>query len=131
MLSIQVTLGILLVAFGAVVAALLPVALAVTAIVAAAGLLVFASRVTPTVDATLHVMLLVGLAVGVDYCLFYIRRERDERRNGADPHRALMIAAQTSGRSIWISGLTVMVAMAGMFFTYDATFTSFAVGTID
>jgi RND superfamily putative drug exporter len=130
MLSIPVSLGILLVAFGAVVAAVLPVALAVTAVVAAIGLLAAASRLAPTVDETMHVMLLVGLAVGVDYCLFYIRRERDERRNGADPHRALVIAAQTSGRSIWISGLTVIVAMAGMFFTLDATFTSFAVGTI-
>jgi putative drug exporter of the RND superfamily len=130
LLSIPVTLGILLVAFGAVVAALLPVALAVTALIAAMGLLAFASRWAPTVDTTMHVMLLVGLAVGVDYCLFYIRRERDERRNGADPERALAIAAQTSGRSIWISGLTVIVAMAGMLLTRDATFTSFAVGTI-
>ncbi|GLY98074.1 MMPL family transporter [Actinoplanes sp. NBRC 103695] len=130
MLSIPLALGILLVAFGAVVAALLPVALAVTAIVAAAGLLAVASRAVPTVDATLHVMLLLGLAVGVDYCLFYIRRERDERRAGADPHRALVIAAQTSGRSVWISGLTVIMAMAGMFLTRDATFNSFATGTI-
>jgi RND superfamily putative drug exporter len=130
MLSIPVTLGILLVAFGAVVAALLPVALAVTAVVAAIGLLAAASRLAPTVDTTMHVMLLVGLAVGVDYCLFYIKRERDERRAGADPHRALVIAAQTSGRSIWVSGLTVIVAMAGMFLTFDTTFTSFAVGTI-
>ncbi|MEV4344266.1 MMPL family transporter [Actinoplanes sp. NPDC049596] len=130
LLSIPVTLGILLIAFGAVVAAFLPVLLAVMAVVAAIGLLAFASHFAPTVDTTMHVMLLVGLAVGVDYCLFYIRRERDERRNGADPHRALVIAAQTSGRSIWVSGLTVIVAMAGMFLTYDATFTSFAVGTI-
>ncbi len=130
LLSVPVTLGILLVAFGAVVAALLPVALAVTAVVAAIGLLAAASRLAPTVDTTMHVMLLVGLAVGVDYCLFYIKRERDERRNGADPHRALVIAAQTSGRSIWISGLTVIVAMAGMFLTFDTVFTSFAVGTI-
>ncbi|GID30239.1 MMPL family transporter [Paractinoplanes brasiliensis] len=130
LLSIPVTLGILLVAFGAVVAALLPVLLAIMAVVAAMGLLAFASHLAPTVDTTAHVMLLVGLAVGVDYCLFYIRRERDERRNGADPHRALVIAAQTSGRSIWISGLTVIVAMAGMFLTYDTTFVSFAVGTI-
>jgi putative drug exporter of the RND superfamily len=130
MLSIPVTLGILLIAFGAVVAALLPVLLAVTAVVAAIGLLAAASRLFPTVDTTMHVMLLIGLAVGVDYCMFYIRRERDERRNGADPHRALVIAAQTSGRSIWISGITVIVAMAGMFLTQDATFSSFAVGTI-
>ncbi|MFI1995799.1 MMPL family transporter [Actinoplanes sp. NPDC020271] len=130
MLSIPVTLGILLVAFGAVVAALLPVGLAVTAVIAAIGLMAAFSRLAPTVDATSHVMLLVGLAVGVDYCLFYIRRERDERRNGADPERALMIAAQTSGRSIWVSGLTVIVAMAGMFLTHDTTFVSFGLGTI-
>ncbi|BCJ44026.1 membrane protein [Actinoplanes ianthinogenes] len=130
MLSIPVTLGILLVAFGAVVAALLPVGLAVTAVIAAIGLMAAGSRFAHTVDATTHVMLLVGLAVGVDYCLFYIRRERDERRAGADPDRALMIAAQTSGRSIWISGLTVIVAMAGMFLTQDTTFVSFGLGTI-
>jgi RND superfamily putative drug exporter len=130
LLSIPVTLGILLVAFGAIVAALVPVALAVTAVVAALGLLAAASRFAPTVDTTTDVMLLVGLAVGVDYCLFYIRRERDERRAGADAHRALVIAAQTSGRSIWVSGLTTTVAMAGMFLTRDATFASFAVGTI-
>jgi putative drug exporter of the RND superfamily len=130
LLSIPVTLGILLVAFGAVVAALLPVALSITAIVAAFGLLAAVSRLAPTVDATTHVMLAIGLAVGVDYCLFYIRRERDERRNGADPHRALVIAAQTSGRSVWVSGLTVIVAMAGMFLTRDTTFVSFGVGAI-
>ncbi|MET7423722.1 MMPL family transporter [Dactylosporangium sp. NPDC005555] len=130
MLSIPVTLGILLVAFGAIVAALLPVGLAVTAVVGAVGLLAYASHLAPAVDTTMHVMLLVGLAVGVDYCLFYIRRERDERRAGVDPHRALVIAAQTSGRSIWVSGLTVIVAMAGMFLTRDTTFVSFAVGTI-
>ncbi|MEV6306197.1 MMPL family transporter [Actinoplanes sp. NPDC051861] len=130
MLSIPVTLGILLVAFGAVVAALLPVALAIMSVVAAIGLMAVASRWAPAVDETTHVMLLIGLAVGVDYCLFYIRRERDERRRGADAHTALMIAAQTSGRSIWISGLTVIVAMAGMFLTQDVTFVSFATGTI-
>lgn len=112
------------------VAALLPVALAIMSVVAAIGLMAVASRFAPAVDETTHVMLLIGLAVGVDYCLFYIRRERDERRKGADPHRALVIAAQTSGRSIWVSGLTVIVAMAGMFFTQDVTFVSFAVGTI-
>ncbi|GAA0438474.1 membrane protein [Actinoplanes capillaceus] len=130
MLSIPVTLGILLVAFGAVVASLLPVLLAIMSVVAAIGLMAAASRFAPAVDETTHVMLLIGLAVGVDYCLFYIRRERDERRRGADPHRALMIAAQTSGRSIWVSGLTVMIAMAGMFFTQDVVFVSFAAGTI-
>ncbi|GIJ48570.1 membrane protein [Virgisporangium aliadipatigenens] len=130
LLSLPLTLGILLIAFGALVAALLPVVLAVTAVIAAAGLLAVVSRAAPTVDATMHVMLLIGLAVGVDYCLFYIRREREERARGVDPERALMIAAQTSGRSVWISGLTVIVAMAGMLLTGDVTFMSFGAATI-
>ncbi|MCI0687729.1 MAG: MMPL family transporter [Sporichthyaceae bacterium] len=130
MLSIPLTLGILLVAFGALLAAVIPIGLAITGFLASLGLLAVASRAIPTVDATAHLMLLIGLAVGVDYCLFYIRREREERANGADRHQALAIAAATSGRSVLISGLTVVVAMAGMFLTGDGTFMSFAVGTI-
>ena len=128
--SLAVTFGILLVAFGAVVAALLPVGLAITAVIAAMGLVAVASRAAPLSDTTPHVMLLIGLAVGVDYCLFYIRREREERARGNDKDRALLIAAQTSGRSIWISGLTVMTAMAGLLFTGDVTFVSIGIGTI-
>jgi putative drug exporter of the RND superfamily len=130
MLSIPLTLGILLVAFGALVAALLPVGLAITAIIGAIGLSAFASRLFPLTEETSHVMLLVGLAVGVDYVMFYLRREREERARGADPERALAIAAATSGRSVLISGLTVMAAMAGMFIAGNGIFTSFAVGTM-
>ena len=75
-------------------------------------------------------ILLVGLAVGVDYSLFYLRREREERAAGRDERTALEIAAATSGRAVLISGLTVIAAMAGMFFTGDKTFISFAQGTI-
>lgn len=130
MISIPLTIGILLVAFGAIVAALVPVGLALTAIFSAVGLLAFASRIFPAEDATAHVMLLIGLAVGVDYCMFYIRREREERANGADKDRALTVAAATSGRSVLISGLTVIAAMSGMFIAGDGIFTSFAVGTV-
>jgi len=130
LLSIPLALGILIVAFGALLAAILPIGLTVTAILAATGLLAAASRIFPAVDTTMDVMLLIGLAVGVDYCLFYIRREREERARGADPEQALAIAAATSGRSVLISGFTVIIAMAGMFLTGDATFMSFASGTI-
>src|SRR5688572_10162017 len=130
MLSIPVTIGILIVAFGALLAAFLPVGLALTSIVAALGLLALASRLFPTVDSTTHVMLLVGLAVGVDYCLFYIRREREERAKGADPQRALSVAAATAGRSVLVSGITVIIAMAGMFLTGNVVFVSFASATL-
>ncbi|MDQ7907238.1 MMPL family transporter [Phytohabitans sp. ZYX-F-186] len=130
MLSLPVTLGILIVAFGALLAAVLPLGLAVTAFLASLGLLAASSRFFPADDTVTHLMLLMGLAVGVDYCLFYIRREREERAKGASPEQALATAAATSGRSVLISAFTVIIAMAGMFLTRDTTFISLAVGTI-
>ena len=84
----------------------------------------------PLAQEAFAVVLLIGLAVGVDYSLFYLRREREERAAGRSPKDALEIAAATSGRSVLISGLTVMVAMAGLFLTGDATFASFGYATI-
>ncbi|MEV0524841.1 MMPL family transporter [Streptomyces sp. NPDC050439] len=128
--AVPLALGILLVAFGAVVAALLPVGLALTACVAAFGLLSLASHQLHLFETTYSVMFLMGLAVGVDYCLFYLRRERDERAAGHDAETALRIAAATSGRAVLVSGLTVMVAMAGMFLSGLLLFKGFAVATI-
>jgi anti-anti-sigma factor len=129
-LSLPITLLILVVAFGALVAAGIPLLLGLSAVVITLGLLAAISQVWPVDEAISSVILLVGLAVGVDYSLFYLRRERDERALGRDPEDALDVAAATSGRAVLISGLTVMVAMAGMYVTGNATFQSFATGTI-
>ncbi|MFJ3089603.1 MMPL family transporter [Streptomyces sp. NPDC086838] len=128
--AVPVALGILLIAFGALVAALLPVALALTAIIATMGLMGVVSHLQPMSDTANSVMLLVGLAVGVDYCLFYLRREREERAKGRDPRTALMIAAATSGRAIVVSGVTVCVAMAGMLFTGIAEFEAMGLASL-
>ncbi|MFF7248771.1 MMPL family transporter [Embleya sp. NPDC008237] len=128
--AVPLALGILLVAFGALVAALLPVALAMTAFIAANGLLALLSYKMHMFQTTSSVMLLMGLAVGIDYCLFYLRRERDERAAGRDAETALRIAAATSGRAVLISGVTVMVAMAGMFLSGLLIFKGFAAATI-
>ncbi|MEU2135262.1 MMPL family transporter [Streptomyces sp. NPDC018352] len=128
--AVPLALGILLVAFGAVVAALLPVGLALTACLAAFGLLSLASHQLHLFQTTYSVMFLMGFAVGVDYCLFYLRRERDERAAGRDAATALRIAAATSGRAVLVSGLTVMVAMAGMFLSGLMLFKGFALATI-
>ena len=130
LLSIPLTLVILLIAFGAIVAAGIPVLLALTAVIAALGLLALPSHVWPVDDAANSVILLIGLAVGVDYSLFYIRRVREERAAGRDTEAALSAAAATSGRAVLVSGLTVLIAMAGMFLTGSKEFTSVAVGTI-
>ncbi|WP_369180368.1 MMPL family transporter [Streptomyces mutabilis] len=128
--AVPVALGILLVAFGALVAALVPVALAITAIIATMGLMALVSHFQPMSETANSVMLLVGLAVGVDYCLFYLRREREERAAGRDARTALSIAAATSGRAIVVSGVTVCVAMAGMLFTGIAEFEAMGLASL-
>ena len=129
-LSVPITLLILLVAFGALVAAGLPLLLALTAVMGTLGLLGPVSQILPVEESISSVVLLVGLAVGVDYCMFYLRREMEERDAGRSPEAALNAAAATSGRAVLISGVTVMVAMGGMFLAGNAVFESFAVGTI-
>jgi RND superfamily putative drug exporter len=130
MLSLPVTLAVLLVAFGALVAAGVPLLLGLSAVAATLGLVGVLSHAVPMDDAVSSVVLLIGLAVGVDYTLFYMRREREERHRGASPRDALAIAASTSGRAILVSGITVMVAMAGMLFAGDPTFVSLGLGSM-
>jgi uncharacterized membrane protein YdfJ with MMPL/SSD domain len=129
-LSLPVTLIILTLTFGTLVAAGLPLLMGITAVMAALGLVALPSALLP-VDANLPaVVLLIGLAVGVDYSLFYLRREREERAAGRSERTALQTAAATSGRAVLISGVTVIVAMAGMFISGDKSFISFAEGAI-
>ena len=129
-LSLPITLLILLVAFGALVAAGLPLLLGLTAVIGTMGLVGLISQVSPVSSSTQSVILLIGLAVGVDYSLFYIRREREERKAGKSKEDALMAAAATSGRTVLISGLTVIAAMAGLYFAGDPEFAGLATGSI-
>ena len=128
--ALPITLIILLLAFGAVVAGLVPLILAATAVAAAIGLMGPLSQIWPVDESASSVILLVGLAVGVDYSMFYLRREREERARGKGAEAALEAAAATSGRAVMVSGITVAIAMAGMYLAGAATFTSFATGTI-
>jgi uncharacterized membrane protein YdfJ with MMPL/SSD domain len=129
--SLPITLLILLFAFGALVAAGVPLLLGLTATLGALGLLGPLSHVIPVPEGMIDsIVLLIGLAVGVDYSMFYLRRKLEERRAGHDGDTALARAAATSGRAVLISGLTVMTAMAGMFLAGNAVFTSFALGTV-
>jgi uncharacterized membrane protein YdfJ with MMPL/SSD domain len=129
-LSLPLTLIILTITFGSLVAAGVPLLIGISSVLAALGLVALPSDVLP-VDANLPaVVLMIGLAVGVDYSLFYLRREREERAGGRDERGALYAAAATSGRAVLISGMTVIVAMAGMLISGDRTFISFAEGAI-
>ena len=129
-LSLPITLLILVLAFGALVAAGIPLLLALTAVLATFGLIALPSQLIPVAFEAPAMVLLIGLAVGVDYSMFYLKRERQERAAGKSTEAALEAAAATSGRSVLISGLTVMVAMAGMFLTGDQVFASLGFATI-
>ncbi|MEU3818643.1 MMPL family transporter [Streptomyces sp. NPDC030392] len=130
LISLPLTLLILLVVFGAVIAAGVPVLLAVSCVGAAIGLSTLASHVLPETSAVGNVILLMGMAVGVDYSLFYLKREREERRKGASHLDAIEIAAETSGHTVVVSGTTVIVSMAGLYLAQEATFASLATGSI-
>jgi len=130
MFSLGLTLIILLFTFGALVAAGIPVLLGLTSVVATLGLLGPVSHLAPVDESVMHVVLLIGMAVGVDYSLFYVKREREERAAGREANAAIEAAAATSGRAILISGFTVMIAMAGMYMGGISNFASFATGTI-
>jgi uncharacterized membrane protein YdfJ with MMPL/SSD domain len=129
-LSIPITLVILVITFGALVAAGIPLLLALTAVFATFGLIALPSHLLPVAQQAPAMVLMIGLAVGVDYSMFYLKRERQERAAGRSEEAALAAAAATSGRSVLVSGLTVMVAMAGMFLTGDATFASLGLATM-
>jgi RND superfamily putative drug exporter len=151
-LSLPITLVILVLAFGALVAAAVPLLLGLTSVAAAFGALGLVSHLAPNSSSTSSIVLLIGLAVGIDYSLFYIRREREERRRGYGSARrpgrrsgaggranrpagqlassALDAAAASVGRAILISGVTVMIALAGLLITGAGDFISMALGTI-
>ncbi len=128
--SLPVTLLILVFAFGALVAAGIPLLLGMTAVAAALGLTALFSHLMRVDESISSVILLIGLAVGVDYSMFYLRRTREERARGLSSAEALETAAATSGRAVLFSGFVVMTAMSGMFLMGSQIFASFGMGTV-
>ncbi|TML59769.1 MAG: MMPL family transporter [Actinobacteria bacterium] len=128
--SIPITVIVLLLVFGALVAVGVPLLVALSSVIATVFLVALPSHLVPMDQNVSAVILLVGLAVGVDYSLFYLKREREERALGRSPRAALEAAAATSGRSVLISGITVMVAMGGMMFSGDKAYLGFGIATM-
>ena len=129
-ITIPLTFAILLMAFGAVIAAVVPLVLAVTALLAAFGILgLYSQFVAPVSPYAGQLVVLIGLAVAVDYCLFMVTRFRTERRK-RDKLAAIRVASSTAGRAVFFSGLVVMISIAGLFLLDDPLFRSMAVGTV-
>ena len=128
--TMVLALVLMLIAFRAVVAAVLPLVLAVGAIFSALGVATLVSQVYPMVDFLAQVVLLMGMAVGVDYSLFIVSRYRSERKAGRPKLEAIAVASNTTGRAVFYAGVTVLLSLAGLIFTDSAIFVSMAVGMI-
>src|SRR5881296_2352457 len=121
--SLPLALILLLVVFGSVVAALVPLGVGVLAVVGGIAGMFLLNRVTSVSVYALNVVTLIGLGVAIDYSLFITNRFREEMRRGHSGNNALAIAMATSGRAITFSGLTVAIGLSGMLF-YQGTFLS-------
>ncbi|MFB4305748.1 MMPL family transporter [Actinomadura sp. GTD37] len=133
MIALPITLITLLLVFGSFAVAVVPVVLALSSIAAAIGLSMLASHVFPDAGIGASIILLIGMAVGVDYTLFYLKREREERaRSGGrlSARATVELAAATSGRSVVISGLAVAVSSATLYLADDVIFSSIATAAI-
>lgn len=132
-ITLPVTLITLLIVFGSVTMAGVPLLLALSSIAAAVGLSMVVSHISPDTGIGTNLILMIGLAVGVDYTLFYLKREREERARsqGKLSSEALVeLAAATSGRAVVVSGLAVVVSTATLYLASDVIFSSLATGTI-
>ena len=129
--TIGLTFIILLITFGAFVASVVPLVLAVSALLAAFGILgIFSQLIAPASPYATQLVILIGLAVSVDYSLFMITRFRSERRQGREKLLAIETASSTAGRAVFFSGLAVMISIAGLFLIDVSIFRSMAIGTI-
>jgi RND superfamily putative drug exporter len=130
LISNVLMLIILLVAFGAVVAAGLPLVLGASSVAGTVGLLGPVSQLYALPADVAELVVIIGLAVGVDYAMFYSRRVMEERDRGRSVEAAVEVAAATSGRAVLISGMTVLTAMAGLLFAGNPIFVGFGIGTM-
>ena len=129
--TLPITFVILLLAFGAIIAALIPLVLAVTSLLAAFGILgIYSQAVGPVSPNATQLIVLIGIAVAIDYSLFMITRFRVERRAGRDRAKAIEVSSSTAGRAVFFSGLAVMISLAGLVTLGVSLFTSMAIGTI-
>jgi RND superfamily putative drug exporter len=130
-LTIPLTFVILLIAFGAIVAALIPLVLATTSLAAGYGLLgLYSQGVGPVSANAAQLLILMGLAVAVDYSLFMVTRFRSERQRGATVEEAIETSSSTAGRAVFFSGIAVVISLGGLLTLGISLFTSMAVGTM-
>jgi RND superfamily putative drug exporter len=129
-LGIPAAIVILILVLGAVVAAGVPLIVAAISIVVAFGLSALIGRVFELSFFVVNMIMMIGLAVGIDYTLFIVQRYREERARGRDVHAAVVRAADTATRAVMFSGITVVIALLGLMYMPDNIMRSLGIGAI-
>ncbi len=129
-IGISVAIIILALVFGSVISALIPVILAIVAIFVSIGVVSILGQFVDLNDFVPNIMTMMGLAVGIDYCLFVLSRYREERQKGLEKREAIVSSGTSAGRAVIYSGMTVVLALVGMFIIPEKTFQAFGVGAI-
>ena len=129
-IGMPIALLVLVVVFGAVVAALIPMGMAMLAIVLALGLTTLVGQVTDLSFFVVNMITMIGLAVGIDYSLFVIQRFREERLAGRPVQEAVAVTGDTATRAVAFSGFTVVIALLGLLIMPDTVMRSLGIGAI-
>jgi len=129
-IGLLVALIVLVVVFGAIVAALLPLLMAIFAIGIALGLVTLIGQLVQFNLFVTNMITMIGLAVGIDYSLFIVSRFREERKKGFDRLESIGAAGATANRAVFFSGMTVVLALLGMFIIPTTIFRALAAGAM-
>ncbi len=129
-IGIPIAFIILIIVFGAIVAAFVPIVLALVAIFVAIGMAAFVGNFYDLSFLVTNMITLIGLAVGIDYSLFIIERYREERRHGRAKLDAIEEAGGTASKAVLFSGLTVVFALCGLFIMPNSIFRSLGLGAV-
>ncbi len=129
-IGISVALVVLALVFGAIAAALLPIVLAIAAIIVALGATALVGQVFDLSFFVQNMITMMGLAVGIDYSLFIVSRYREERTRGLEKVDAIATAGATAGRTVLFSGMTVVLALSGLLILPESGFQSLGAGAI-
>ena len=130
LITLVLGLGILLIAFRAVVAAIVPLVLAVGSIITATAIAGIVSQVYPLGESYAEMILLMGMAVGIDYSLFIVSRFRSERKAGKPKLEAIATASNTTGRAVLYAGITVVLSLTGLMLTNNPIFISLSLASV-
>ena len=130
LITMVLALSLMLIAFRGVVAAFIPLVLAIGSIFTALGIAALLSQVFPMIEFLAQIVLMIGMAVGVDYSLFIVSRYRTERKAGRSKLEAVAYASNTTGRAVFYAGITVVLSLAGLMFTGSEIFVAMSVGVI-